>query len=273
MRGDLTSGRASAARAVAACDGPDDPAYLHAIEVTGDVAAFEGRLGDAETAFEAEAHAATQQGDPDAASMGWSGVAITRAYQGRSDEAVDAAELAVHAGQDAGPASLAFAVYATGECLADTDPTRAIERTERAVELARACDAWFVEGVARLTVTSLRARHGDAAAALPAFDELLRHWERSGSWTQQWTTLRNLAELLVRLGADEAAVMVASAAEERPTANQLFGTESERLAEALATAARRLGEDAYAEARRRGRELEPAEVLGLAHATIASVRG
>ena len=37
---------------------------------------------------------------------------------------------------------------------------------------------------------------------------MLDHWDRVGDWTQQWLNLRYVVRLLVRLGADEDAVVL-----------------------------------------------------------------
>jgi predicted ATPase/DNA-binding SARP family transcriptional activator len=271
--GDLERARRLARRGTQLGQGADDPARTLAYEALGDVANFEGRLEEAEAAFREEVRLSRLLGDPDSASMGHSGAALVLAYAGRVDEAVREADAAARAAVQGGPATQAFARYAQGECLAETDPDRASSYVEEALELARSSGAWFVEGVALLTAASLRARHGHAAAALPTFAELVHHWRRSGSWTQQWTTLRNLAELLVRLGIDEDAVVIAAAASaaavERSAARS-FGPGSDRLSDALATARARLGDDAYEAAWARGAGLAASAVVDLALASIGA---
>jgi predicted ATPase/DNA-binding SARP family transcriptional activator len=270
-RGDLERARRLARRGTELGQGADDPARTLAYEALGDVANFEGRLAEAAAAFREEVRLSRLLGDPDSASMGHSGAALVLAYAGRVDEAVREADAAARVAVRGGPATQAFARYAQGECLAETDPDRASSSVEEALELARSSGAWFVEGVALLTAASLRARHGHAAAALPSFAELVHHWRRSGSWTQQWTTLRNLAELLVRLDIDEDAVAIAAAASaaavERSAAPS-FGPGSDRLSDALATARARLGDDAYEAAWARGTGLAANAVVDLALATI-----
>jgi predicted ATPase/DNA-binding SARP family transcriptional activator len=267
-RGDLPRAGRLALRGTEAGTGPDDPGRMLAFEALGDVATFEGRLADAESAFREEVRLARMHRDPDAEAMGLASTALVLAYAERTDEAVDTAETAVRAARSAGPAVRAFASFARGECLATRDPSRAIALVEEAAERARTCDAWFVEGVALVTAASLRARYGQPSAALPVFADLLRHWHRSGSWIQQWTTLRNLAELLARLGADEPAVVIASASASDETAGPAFGAESERLAAAMRGARRRLGDERSAAALARGRQLTGPQVVELALGAI-----
>lgn len=159
--------------------------------------------------------------------------------------------------------------YARGECLADEDPEGAIVLVEEATEQARSAGAWFVDGGARVTSASLRARHGKPVEALQVFADLLHHWRRSGSWPQQWTTLRNLAELLVRVGADEGAVAVASAVRSHQTDDSVYGSESARLDRALSTARSRLGSGRSRSAHQQGASMTRQQVLDRALATIA----
>jgi predicted ATPase/DNA-binding SARP family transcriptional activator len=267
-RGDLERAGRLASRGAAASDGPDDAGRILALEALGDVANFAGRLGEAEVAFREQVRLARLHGDPDAEAMGEASVALVLAYGERVDEAIEAAEAAALAARAAGPASRAFACYARGECLATRDPDRAIALVREAAERARDCGAWFVEGVARVTEASLRARSSQPVAALPAFAALLRHWQRSGSWVQQWTTLRNLVDLLVRLGADEAAIAIATAAASDATAGPAFGSASERLTAAVRLAERRSGPDRAAAARAHGRRLTAPEAVALGLRTI-----
>lgn len=267
-RGDLPRASRLALRGTESGTGPDDPGRMVALEALGDVATFEGRLTDAESAFREEVRLARLHGDPDAEVMGLASTSLVLAYGGRIGAALETADMAGRAAGSAGPALEAFACFARGECLATRDLGRALGLVEEAAERARACDAWFVEGVALLTAASLRARYGQPSDALQEFADLLRHWHRSGSWIQQWTTLRNLAELLVRLGADEAAVVIATASASSETAGPAFGTESERLAAAMRIARRRLGDDRFSVACSRGGELNGPDVVELAVRTI-----
>jgi predicted ATPase/DNA-binding SARP family transcriptional activator len=251
--------------------GCDDPARRLAFEARGDVAAFEGRLGDAAAHFAEAARLAGIGDDGDTEALGLASLALVLAYGGDIDAARVRVEEAA-AVEGAGEGVRAFVRYARGECLADEEPERAIVLVEEAAELARSAEAWFVDGVARLTAASLRARHGDPYEALPVFADLVDHWRRSGSWPQQWTTLRNLAELLVRVGAEESAVAVASAVRVQQSDSSVFGTESVRLDRAMATARRRLGSDRFEAAQEGGEAMTRQQLVDRALTTIARVR-
>lgn len=265
-RGDLDRARALAVRGTELGTGPDDPARAFALEALGDTASFAGRLADAEAAFRESARVARFGGDPDSEVLGLASAGLVLAYAGRVAEGTAVADAAADLAPQAGPGARAFARYAQGECRAETAPDEAVVLVEEAAVLARDCGAWFVEGVARVTAASVRGRQGDRAAALRAFGEEIRRWRRSGNWTQQWTTLRNLADLLVALDADEPAVAIAAAAES--SAGPTFGPESDRLGRALTTARARLGDDAYEAARSRGRRLSGPDAVDLALAAI-----
>ncbi len=270
MGGDFERGQRLAERGAQLGAGPDDPARTVVFEALGDVATFQGHLDEARAAFCEEVRLARLSGDHDSEVIGLVSVALVLAYAGETDEAIAQADAAGRAATHPGAAQ-AFAQYARGECRAETAPSEALTLVEEAVELARTTDAGFIEGVALVTSASLQGRYGQPARALPAFDDLLRHWRRSGNWTQQWTTLRNLVEVLVRAEADEVAVVIAAAAEVESTAAPSFGSESDRLAESVASARRRLGEERFAAAVSRGRGLPRSEVVDVALEAIAGV--
>jgi hypothetical protein len=77
-----------------------------------------------------------------------------------------------------------------------------------AIALARVSGATLLAGVA----TALAAG-GRVEDALPAYRDVIEYFAVAGSWTQLWTTLRNLADLPRRLGDDEPAAVLAAAAD------------------------------------------------------------
>lgn len=271
-RGDLAEARSRATRGTVLGHGPDDAARAPAFEALGDVASFEGRLDEAREAFLEEARLARLVRDPDGEVLGLTAVALTLAYAGHVAEAIASADSAGEVAASAGPAARAFARYSQGECRAESDPDAALPFLDEALALAREHGARFTEGVAWVTLASLRARHSDPRSAVPEFTGLLEHWRRSGNWLQQWTTLRNLAEVLTALGEDETAVVIAAASQAEGTASPTFGSESDRLAQVFARARSRLGDERLARARERGRRLHATEVVDLALEALAHVR-
>ena len=66
--------------------------------------------------------------------------------------------------------------------------------------------------------STVRADAGRIDDALRGYREVIDYFARTGNWTHQWTTLRNLADLLRRLGDDEPAALLDAAADRAPDA-------------------------------------------------------
>jgi predicted ATPase/DNA-binding winged helix-turn-helix (wHTH) protein len=93
------------------------------------------------------------------------------------------------------PGEIAWLEY----CAAETENTVGAAEPaafEHVIDTARSVDATFTVGVAMVTLASVHAARGETALAAQRYEELIHHWLRLGSWTQQWTTLRHVAELL-----------------------------------------------------------------------------
>jgi hypothetical protein len=65
---------------------------------------------------------------------------------------------------------------------------------------------------------TVRTAAGRVPDALRGYRDVIDYWARAGNWTQQWTTLRNLARLLRELGDDEPAALLDAAADQAPDA-------------------------------------------------------
>jgi tetratricopeptide (TPR) repeat protein len=114
------------------------------------------------------------------------------------------------------PTDIAVAHYATGELLGPE--TKAIKHYEQAIALTRDVGSTFVEGIATVGLASVQAAAGRPDDALRLYERVVRHWLRTGNWTQQWTTLRNLATLLADLGDQSTADVLVGAAARAPAA-------------------------------------------------------
>jgi hypothetical protein len=152
--------------------------------------------------------------DPYAVDLG--NAAVATAYSGDVNRArvlaAEARELAAGGGS---PTCIAWAAYATGEVEYVAGSGQHGEWLERAVELADTVGSDFTLGVAQVTLASSLAASGDLAGAAVTYHRLIDHWLRSGSWTQQWTTLRNAAVLL-EAHAPEVALGIVVAADSDP---------------------------------------------------------
>jgi hypothetical protein len=137
-----------------------------------------------------------------------------------------------------------------------------MELLDACLELARAVDNRFLVGVALVSVSSLRGRHGEPGEAIRTFLEVIRLWQSAGNWSQQWTTLRNVIELFVRLGVDRPAAALLGALQVAPTAAPPFGADAERLVYARRTLTSRLGARPFAAAIAEGEAMTPEVVIG-----------
>ena len=259
LRGDLTRALEFGERGLAAVPESDDPARLNALEVLATVAMFEGRL-DTARRYEGEAlHLAEDPWDRAHSLLGES-LALT--YGGEYEGGLEVARRYLREAEALrAPTLIAWASYAEGEALMQLDPQRAMTRFENAIEIADSVGSRFLIGVAQVSLTSLKARHGDAMDALDSFRELIELWQRAGHWTQLWTTLRSVADAFARLGSFEAAAVLHAALMEAQTGAPVFGEDAERLAALAQTLEQELGPAALARAQARGRSLSDDEVV------------
>ena len=84
----------------------------------------------------------------------------------------------------------------------------------------------------------------------------------------QWTTLRNLVQLLLRIGCSEDAAVLIHAIEASKTAAAAFGTDAERMADATGTLQTALGECRWSSAVARGAALSDDAAVAFARDAI-----
>jgi hypothetical protein len=77
--------------------------------------------------------------------------------------------------------------------------------------------------VASVGLLAARADAGEIAEALTGYRQVVDYFARTGNWTHQWTTLRNLADLLRRLGDEHTAAQLDAAADGAPDASSRGG--------------------------------------------------
>lgn len=224
---------AAAARAREALDlATDDVTRLQALEILADTAIYGGRLDDCRARGEQMVELAVALGDAHYLAMAAGSLSLARAYAGDVAGATRVldecrARLA-DVTRTPAPTDEGWLRYAEGEIAIDTDPERALRSLERAMELADRVGNRYLGGVARVSATSLRARHGDPTDALDAFADVIRWWLDRGDRTHLVTTLRNVLDLLVRLGDDVAAAELwGTVGHDRPSPS--FGDERTRL--------------------------------------------
>jgi predicted ATPase/DNA-binding SARP family transcriptional activator len=232
--GDLERAETLAERAVAAVRPGDELGYALANWARADVHLLLGRYREgAELAIAARTGTRWE-------AEGYAQAAIAAAYEG---DLARAQEMATEArARTGGPTLRAYVRYVEGEAAnlgGQLDAAKAAYRD--AIEGAQRVGASFIVGIASVGLVTAQAAAGDVAAALAGYRRLLDLWERTGAWTQQWTTLRNLATLLDQLGDAASAEELRAAADRAPEAASVAGTVRAPQDPALDPAANRAG--------------------------------
>ena len=160
--------------------------------------------------------------------------ALATAYAGDPDEARTLNDRGL--ANAVSPTMLAWGAYVAGEIESVAGRTEPAEQQYvRAIELARASGATFLVGVATVGLLAVRATAGRIHDSLHGYREVIDYFARTGNWTHQWTTLRNLAHLLRRLGDNEPAALLDAAANQAPDAPAVGGSRNADPPPALAT--------------------------------------
>jgi predicted ATPase/DNA-binding SARP family transcriptional activator len=264
-RGELDIARRYAELALPLCDGPDDVRRALAIEAIATVHLFGGRLEEALAHCGEAARLWRLAGDGPAAAWNYGTRAVCLGQRGDLDLALAVAEEARQIpGATDNHTMMAAILYSEGEALLEVDPVRALGPIEQALAHAEAAGNVLMKGIALVSRTSLRGRHGDPRVALELFDDVIRYWRRGGGWTTQWIALRNFIELLTRVGEYEAAAVLYGACAASTTSRPSFGAEADRLEAIVDTLVAHLGDTAFRDARVRGEELSDDEVVSFA---------
>lgn len=175
---------------------------------------FRGRYAEAAEAW-------SRQTDPDTRPMEQANAILSMGYQGETGQARAAIdELRERVATIGSPGVLAWTEYVTGEIAARSGDDDAVFWLERAITRAREVGATFIVGVAGVTVCSALVAEGDVVAAAGRYRDLVEHWLRTGTWTQLWTTLRNIADLLAP-SHPELALRIIDAADHDPYAPEV----------------------------------------------------
>jgi hypothetical protein len=101
---------------------------------------------------------------------------------------------------------------------------------------------------------------------------VIDQWQRTGNWTQQWTTLRNVIDLFVRLSADEPSVVLMAALRASRLAAPLFGSDAARLAEAEIALQTRVPTPDYHRYQARGNAMTDEDAVSFALAELHRLR-
>ncbi|WP_165491752.1 BTAD domain-containing putative transcriptional regulator [Egibacter rhizosphaerae] len=249
-------------------------ARLRVLELEADMTLYRGLLDDVDRLAQEVVTAAQALDRPFEEAIGHLHAVLAAAYGGRTDDAMARFAHGWAVAEATGsPTMHASYRMLEGELWLDADPERAAAALAEAVDVAGSVGNCFVEGVARVSLASLHARRGEAPHALASFADSVAHWRRSGDWVHQWTTLRNLVVLLVRLGVHEPAAVLHGAIASASSGASAFGADAERMAAADAAARESLGPQRHATAAARGHAMDDHETVAYALAVIERLGG
>lgn len=264
-RGEMSAATHYAERALASCDGSDDLRRALPTEAMASICLLSGRLQEAFDHYGEAARLWHLLGRDQAQVWCMGGRTVAAANKGDLETALALAAEALKISEAAGnPTMMAHTLYSKGESLLETDPAQALGPLGEALEFADAAGNVFMKGLALVSNTSLRGRHGDPLAALRLFEDVIHHWRRSGGWTQQWLTLRNLLELLARVGAHEPAAVLYGACTASAASPPTYGPEADRLKTVVGALVATLGEEAFGRAKARGETFGDDEAVAFA---------
>jgi predicted ATPase/DNA-binding SARP family transcriptional activator len=234
-RGDMQAASHAARTALAAARSLSPVSARRPLEALAEVAVFRGELAAAVDFYAAAYDLSIGSGDFLEAVWDAVGAAAAYGYGGHQEEASRHADLAQAAADRCrSPSALALVAWVRGEIAVSTSPGQARYHLQRAVALATSTGSRFVEGLARVALASVDARHGDAAVALGHYERAIREWQQAGAWTPLWVTLRNLVELLVQAGAWPDAATLYGAVTAASSGAPPFGADADRLGQSAA---------------------------------------
>jgi predicted ATPase/DNA-binding SARP family transcriptional activator len=143
--------------------------------------------------------------------------ALARLYAGDVDGARELSDADRERGES--PTMRAWRAYVAAEVAsAAADLSGAEREYTRALALARTSGATFLVGVATVGLLAVQARTGQVHDVLRGYREVIDYFARTGNWTHQWATLRDLAGLLRRLDDHPPADAIEAAADGAPEA-------------------------------------------------------
>ena len=208
-RGDFPAARALAEQADGAVPGRGTDRVAYPADVLADVSLYEGDADAALRHYAAEVERARRDGDEIRLVWTLYYVAVCHAVLRAPDRGISSATEALAVATTTGnPTALSMARYALGLVLKKTDPDQALALFDEAARLAASVRNFWWQGIALMEAAATRGVHADPESSVPAFVDVLDHWDRVGDRTQQWLNLRYVVRLLVRLGSDEDAVVL-----------------------------------------------------------------
>jgi predicted ATPase/class 3 adenylate cyclase len=271
FRGDLPRSAELAARSIAIV-GRGAHASRLSLLVEATIPVYGGDFARAVELYEEAATVSRAAGDTFLLAVTHGAQAMALAYAGRAEEAARVADEGLAIAREHGNATLrALTLYYAGEARLDSAPEEAEALLEEALAEARRAGTRFVLGVAGLSAASLQTRRGEPAAALARYPALLEHWQRSGTWAQQWLTLRTLIEALTGAGHPGPAAVLYGAMSASPRATPLIGQDAVRLGVVRARLGEVLGDADLTRRQEEGAALGDAGAVAYAHRVLREI--
>ena len=235
------------------------------------VALYDGRLDDGFHEHAEMLRLARMHHQPYEEAMALLGLAQSRTYAGDPDRGLTFADEQLRVATRLGnPSMLALAWYDQAEALSSIDPTRALESYQRAIHVAESAGSSFVEGIALVGLASSLGRSGDPQVALPVFRSIIARWREMNVWHHQWTTLRNLVQLLIRIEAWETAAVLLGAIEAGSATAHAFGHDADLMHAAAERLEQLLGTSGWQSAQGRGAAMTREEAVVFAYEATAA---
>jgi len=263
-RGDMQAAGTAARAALDAARGLNPIGARRPLEALGELAIFRGELKDASDLYQRAYDLSL--GNDDFLDAAWDAASAAAAYAYGNDHE-EASRLAgqarAAADRSGSPSALAFASWVSGEIAASTSPGQARRHLQRAVALAAPAGSRFVDGISRVSLATLHARHGDPAVALRHYEQVILQWQQAGAWTPLWVTIRTLVDLLARVGASRDAATLYGAVASASSGAPPYGADADRLRHSVALLRDQLGNEfsAYVD---HGEQLDGTQVIGFA---------
>jgi predicted ATPase/DNA-binding winged helix-turn-helix (wHTH) protein len=257
-RGDLSAARTAA---TALSQAVDERVRVAGIEILADVAIYDGHLNDVAGLGDELQRLGEVLGDSHAVAISAVDTALALAFNDQSDRALDRLR-----GLDLerlSPSDRAWVIYARGEALSAAGDLDAAVAYAEAVEIARTIGNPFVTSVARMSLATELARAGQFHNALDLYAVCLREYARHGNYVHAVTTLRSLIAVLVAMGDDHGATILAAATsgdELRPS----YGIETAQLSTVVAGIEQRVGAAQFDSWTMQGRPLDLPEAVQVA---------
>ena len=257
-RGELSAARSAA---TALSKAVDERVRAAGVEILADVAIYDGHLDEVAGLTDELRQLGDRHGDAHAVTIAAVDAALALAFDDEGDRALDRLR-----GLDLerlSPSDRAWVIYAQGEALSAAGDPGATAAYAGAVEMARTIGNPFVTSVARVSLATELARAGEFREALDLYAVCLREYARHGNFVHAVTTLRSLVAVLVAVGDDHGATVLAAATsgdQVRPS----YGIETARLSAVVADVEQRAGADQFAVWTREGRQLDLPDAVQVA---------